>query len=230
MEKAKSVKTGTRRPLQRCFDRLMVSFAHEVVRCYLLRNTLPLHPCIGFVERSRPPRRSRSLFTFPEARWCRTASRMRSCSHRFSRSSGEGDQPRTGAVRHAVQFGGGGGAGRLHACSQERLEGPCAGTILLSMGKPTQKANCVMTSAASMPLAVGPVLPTSVMVRYTVPVNPTLSLMIPANPMGSGFGSAMSTNSILLHHTFLKKSSTTWVVSCSPGQRRYPKPKGAKPA
>jgi hypothetical protein len=98
MEKAKSVKTGTRRPLQRCFDRLMVSFADEVVRCYLLRNTLPLHPCIGFVsfgERSGPPRRSRSLFTFPEAR----CSRMRSFSHRFSRSSGEGDQPRTGAVR-----------------------------------------------------------------------------------------------------------------------------------
>src|SRR5271169_2486164 len=77
---------------------------------------------------------------------------------------------------------------------------------------------------------VGPVRPTSVMVRYAVPVNPTSSLMIPANPMGSGFGSAMSTNSILLHHTFLKKSSTTCVVSCSPGQRRYPKPKGAKPA
>jgi hypothetical protein len=53
------------------------------------------------------------------------------------------------------------------------------------------------------------VLPTSVMARYTVPVNPTLSLMIPPNPMGSGFGSAMSMNSILLHHTFLKKSSTT---------------------
>ena len=100
--------------------------------------------------------------------------------------------------------------------------------ILLSMGKPTAEGQ-VCDDLRSLD-AVGPVLPTSVMVRYTVPVNPTLSLMIPPNPMGSGFGSAMSTNSILLHHTFLKKSSTTWVVSCSPGQRRYPKPKGAKPA
>ena len=41
--------------------------------------------------------------------------------------------------------------------------------ILFSIGKPTQKAKCVMTSAASMPLAVGLVLPTSVMVRYTSP-------------------------------------------------------------
>jgi hypothetical protein len=67
----------------------------------------------------------------------------------------------------------------------------------------------------------------SLMVCYAALTNPTLSLMIPAPPMGSGFGSAMSTNSILPFHTLRKKSSTTWVVSCSPGQRRYPKPKGA---
>jgi hypothetical protein len=40
--------------------------------------------------------------------------------------------------------------------------------------------------------------------------------------MGSGAGLEMLSfsNSILLVHTFPKKSSKTWIVSCSPGQRR----------
>src|SRR6266480_5257594 len=67
---------------------------------------------------------------------------------------------------------------------------------------------------------------------YPALVNPTLSPMTVVGPMGSGSGLAMLSfsNSILLFHTFLKKSSKTWIVNCSAGQRRYPKPNGAKPA
>src|SRR5258706_13508973 len=65
--------------------------------------------------------------------------------------------------------------------------------------------------------------------RYTALVKPTLSPMTVRGPMGSSSGSAMLSfsNSVLLFHTFLRKSAKTWIVNCSLGQRRYPKPKGA---
>ena len=58
--------------------------------------------------------------------------------------------------------------------------------------------------------------------RHAARVNPTLSPMTVVGPMGSGSGLAMSSfwNSILLFQTFRRKSSNTWMVSCSPGQRR----------
>jgi hypothetical protein len=58
--------------------------------------------------------------------------------------------------------------------------------------------------------------------RYVAVVNPTLSPMTVAGPMGSGSGLAMWSlaNRILSLHTFRRKSSKTWIVSCSPGQRR----------
>ena len=51
-----------------------------------------------------------------------------------------------------------------------------------------------------------------------------------AGPMGTCTGLTIFKNWILSVHTFLRKSSKTLIVNCSPGQRRYPKPNGANPA
>src|SRR4029077_14528437 len=65
---------------------------------------------------------------------------------------------------------------------------------------------------------------------YVVLVKVMLSSVTVAGPTGTCTGLTIFKNWILSVHTFLRKSSKTLIVNCSPGQRRYPKPNGANPA
>jgi hypothetical protein len=57
---------------------------------------------------------------------------------------------------------------------------------------------------------------------YAARVKPKLSSMTVVGPIGTGSARAVLsfTKLILSFQTFLRKSSKTWIVNCSPGQRR----------
>jgi hypothetical protein len=57
---------------------------------------------------------------------------------------------------------------------------------------------------------------------YAARVKPKLSSMTVVGPIGNGSARAVLsfTKLILSFQTFLRKSSKTWIVNCSPGQRR----------
>ena len=58
--------------------------------------------------------------------------------------------------------------------------------------------------------------------NYAARVKPKLSSMTVVGPIGNGSARAVLsfTKLILSFQTFLRKSSKTWIVNCSPGQRR----------
>jgi hypothetical protein len=134
------------------------------------------------------------------------------------------------ASRDAVAPGGKGAAATAPVSSRAR---PYSHLLPVRMAsRPHNHHIDILCSPANLPSAparVRSTQPCRPCSRYADLVNPMLSRMTAPGPMGSGSGSARLSRSkaSFFVHTFRRKSATTWVVSCSPGQRRYPKPKGA---